>query len=158
MIFVFQEGQNWSTLLVVPLPQPAQSWVWLVDLERTIALLIGPMSWWHASGFTCVSRRSRTLHHWMKTHFSDGVEMDTPQLGNVLSLPHLWVKYICVYTSFDFSYWVCWIENHDRKQMQHLQGRGSETVTWSPQEKLNPAALYSEKYPWIRSTGLVLLC
>lgn len=41
----------------VPLPQPAQSWVWLVDLERTIALLIGrAVSWRRASGFPCVSR------------------------------------------------------------------------------------------------------
>lgn len=68
----------------VPLPQPAQSWVWLVELERTIVLLIGRCLGGMLQG-SPVSPEEQDTAYWMKTPlFSDGVEMDTPQLGNRL--------------------------------------------------------------------------
>ncbi|XP_066885802.1 probable E3 ubiquitin-protein ligase HERC1 isoform X20 [Kogia breviceps] len=69
----------------VPLPQPAQSWVWLVDLERTIALLIGRCLGGMLQG-SPVSPEEQDTAYWMKTPlFSDGVEMDTPQLDKCMS-------------------------------------------------------------------------
>ncbi|XP_024591034.1 probable E3 ubiquitin-protein ligase HERC1 isoform X10 [Neophocaena asiaeorientalis asiaeorientalis] len=69
----------------VPLPQPAQSWVWLVDLERTIALLIGQCLGGMLQG-SPVSPEEQDTAYWMKTPlFSDGVEMDTPQLDKCMS-------------------------------------------------------------------------
>uniref|UniRef100_H0V6J8 HECT-type E3 ubiquitin transferase n=1 Tax=Cavia porcellus TaxID=10141 RepID=H0V6J8_CAVPO len=69
----------------VPLPQPAQSWVWLVDLERTIALLIGRCPGGVLQG-SPVSPEEQDTAYWMKPPlFSDGVEMDTPQLDKCMS-------------------------------------------------------------------------
>uniref|UniRef100_A0A4W2GK09 HECT and RLD domain containing E3 ubiquitin protein ligase family member 1 n=1 Tax=Bos indicus x Bos taurus TaxID=30522 RepID=A0A4W2GK09_BOBOX len=69
----------------MPLPQPAQSWVWLVDLERTIALLIGRCLGGMLQG-SPVSPEEQDTAYWMKTPlFSDGVEMDTPQLDKCMS-------------------------------------------------------------------------
>ncbi|EPY81720.1 guanine nucleotide exchange factor p532 isoform 1-like protein [Camelus ferus] len=69
----------------VPLPQPAQSWVWLVDLERTIALLIGRCLGGMLQG-SPVSPEEQDTAYWMKTPlFSDGVEMDIPQLDKCMS-------------------------------------------------------------------------
>ncbi|XP_055453781.1 probable E3 ubiquitin-protein ligase HERC1 isoform X7 [Psammomys obesus] len=69
----------------VPLPQPAQSWVWLVDLERTIALLIGRCLGGMLQG-SPVTPEEQDTAYWMKTPlFSDGVEMDTPQLDKCMS-------------------------------------------------------------------------
>uniref|UniRef100_G3RBI4 HECT-type E3 ubiquitin transferase n=1 Tax=Gorilla gorilla gorilla TaxID=9595 RepID=G3RBI4_GORGO len=69
----------------LPLPQPAQSWVWLVDLERTIALLIGRCLGGMLQG-SPVSPEEQDTAYWMKTPlFSDGVEMDTPQLDKCMS-------------------------------------------------------------------------
>lgn len=65
----------------VPLPQPAQSWVWLVDLERTVALLIGRCLGGMLQG-PPVSPEEQDTAYWLKTPlFSDGVEMDIPHLG-----------------------------------------------------------------------------
>ncbi|XP_015275623.1 PREDICTED: probable E3 ubiquitin-protein ligase HERC1 [Gekko japonicus] len=69
----------------VPLPQPAQSWVWLVDLERTIALLIGRCLGGMLQG-SPVSPEEQDTAYWLKTPlFSDGVEMDIPQLDKSMS-------------------------------------------------------------------------
>ncbi|XP_060031692.1 probable E3 ubiquitin-protein ligase HERC1 [Erinaceus europaeus] len=69
----------------LPLPQPAQAWVWLVDLERTIALLIGRCLGGMLQG-SPVSPEEQDTAYWMKTPlFSDGVEMDTPQLDKCMS-------------------------------------------------------------------------
>lgn len=81
----------------MPLPQPAQSWVWLVDLERTIALLIGRCLGGMLQG-SPISPEEQDTAYWMKTPlFSDGVEMDTPQLGNTL-------KHVLLCASFEISY------------------------------------------------------
>lgn len=83
-MILFSGGPELIDPAGVPLPQPAQSWVWLVDLERTIALLIGRCLGGMLQG-SPVSPEEQDTAYWMKTPlFSDGVEMDTPQLGNVL--------------------------------------------------------------------------
>lgn len=67
----------------MPLPQPAQSWVWLVDLERTVALLIGRCLGGMLQG-PPVSPEEQDTAYWLKTPlFSDGVEMDIPHLGKL---------------------------------------------------------------------------
>ncbi|XP_037767220.1 probable E3 ubiquitin-protein ligase HERC1 isoform X1 [Chelonia mydas] len=69
----------------VPLPQPAQSWVWLVDLERTVALLIGRCLGGMLQG-SHVSPEEQDTAYWLKTPlFSDGVEMDIPHLDKCMS-------------------------------------------------------------------------
>ncbi|KAJ7398001.1 hypothetical protein BTVI_128929 [Pitangus sulphuratus] len=69
----------------VPLPQPAQSWVWLVDLERTVALLIGRCLGGMLQG-PPVSPEEQDTAYWLKTPlFSDGVEMDIPHLDKCMS-------------------------------------------------------------------------
>lgn len=84
-MFLFLGGPELIDPAGMPLPQPAQSWVWLVDLERTIALLIGRCLGGMLLG-SPVSPEEQDTAYWMKTPlFSDGVEMDTPQLGNGFS-------------------------------------------------------------------------
>nr|XP_060611660.1 probable E3 ubiquitin-protein ligase HERC1 isoform X2 [Anolis sagrei ordinatus] len=69
----------------VPLPQPAQSWVWLVDLERTVALLIGRCLGGMLQG-PPASPEEQDTSFWLKTPlFSDGVEVDVPQLEKSMS-------------------------------------------------------------------------
>ncbi|XP_054985114.1 probable E3 ubiquitin-protein ligase HERC1 [Sorex araneus] len=69
----------------LPLPQPAQSCVWLVDLERTVALLIGRCLGGMLQG-SPVSPEEQDTAYWLKTPlFSDGVEMDIPQLDKCMS-------------------------------------------------------------------------
>ncbi|KAJ7425197.1 hypothetical protein WISP_24460 [Willisornis vidua] len=69
----------------VPLPQPAQSWVWLVDLERTVALLIGRCLGGMLQG-PPMSPEEQDTAYWLKTPlFSDGVEMDIPHLDKCMS-------------------------------------------------------------------------
>ncbi|OXB82040.1 UNVERIFIED_CONTAM: hypothetical protein H355_004123 [Colinus virginianus] len=69
----------------VSLPQPAQSWVWLVDLERTVALLIGRCLGGMLQG-PPVSPEEQDTAYWLKTPlFSDGVEMDIPHLDKCMS-------------------------------------------------------------------------
>ncbi|KAL7980305.1 hypothetical protein Chor_014634 [Crotalus horridus] len=69
----------------IPLPQPAQVWVWLVDLERTVALLIGRCLGGMLQG-SPVSPEEQDTTYWLKTPlFSDGVEMDVPQLEKSVS-------------------------------------------------------------------------
>ncbi|XP_078541321.1 putative E3 ubiquitin-protein ligase HERC1 isoform X2 [Lissotriton helveticus] len=68
-----------------PLPQPAQSWVWLVDLERTVALLIGCCLGGMLQGPT-VSPEEQDTAYWLKTPlFGNGVEMEVPQLDKCMS-------------------------------------------------------------------------
>lgn len=82
---VFSGGPELVDPAGVPLPQPAQSWVWLVDLERTVALLIGRCLGGMLQG-SPVSPEEQDTAYWLKTPlFSDGVEMDIPQLGKQLS-------------------------------------------------------------------------
>lgn len=63
------------------LPQPALSWVWLVDLERTVALLVGRCLGGMLQGAP-TSMEEQDTAYWLKTPlFSNGLEMDIPQLG-----------------------------------------------------------------------------
>lgn len=63
------------------LPQPALSWVWLVDLERTVALLVGRCLGGMLQGAP-TSMEEQDTGYWLKTPlFSNGLEMDIPQLG-----------------------------------------------------------------------------
>ncbi|KAL4641964.1 putative E3 ubiquitin-protein ligase HERC1 isoform X1 [Arapaima gigas] len=69
----------------MPLPQPAQSWVWLVDLERTAALLVGRCLGGMLQG-AATSVEEQEMSYWLKTPlFSNGLEMDMPQLDNCIS-------------------------------------------------------------------------
>lgn len=62
-------------------PQPALSWVWLVDLERTVALLVGRCLGGMLQGAP-TSLEEQDTAYWLKTPlFSNGLEMDIPQLG-----------------------------------------------------------------------------
>lgn len=63
------------------LPPPALSWVWLVDLERTVALLVGRCLGGMLQGAP-TSLEEQDTAYWLKTPlFSNGLEMETPQLG-----------------------------------------------------------------------------
>lgn len=63
------------------LPQPALSWVWLVDLERTVALLVGRCLGGMLQG-SPTSLEEQDTSYWLKTPlFSNGLEMEIPQLG-----------------------------------------------------------------------------
>ncbi|XP_037835872.1 probable E3 ubiquitin-protein ligase HERC1 isoform X2 [Kryptolebias marmoratus] len=67
------------------LPQPALSWVWLVDLERTVALLVGRCLGGMLQG-TPTSLEEQDTAYWLKTPlFSNGLEMDIPQLDTCIS-------------------------------------------------------------------------
>uniref|UniRef100_A0A8C6YER0 HECT-type E3 ubiquitin transferase n=1 Tax=Naja naja TaxID=35670 RepID=A0A8C6YER0_NAJNA len=69
----------------MPLPQPAQGWVWLVDLERTVALLIGRCLGGMLQG-SPMSPEEQDTAYWLKTPlFSNGVEVDVPQLEKSVS-------------------------------------------------------------------------
>jgi len=63
------------------LPPPALSWVWLVDLERTAALLVGRCLGGMLQGAP-TSPEEQDTGYWLKTPlFSNGLETDVPQLG-----------------------------------------------------------------------------
>lgn len=63
------------------LPQPALSWVWLVDLERTVALLVGRCLGGMLQGAP-TSLEEQDTAYWLKTPlFSNGLEMESPRLG-----------------------------------------------------------------------------
>lgn len=63
------------------IPHPAQSWVWMVDLERTVALLVGRCLGGMLQG-SPTSPEEQDTAHWLKTPlFSNGLEMDHSQLG-----------------------------------------------------------------------------
>ncbi|XP_057693743.1 probable E3 ubiquitin-protein ligase HERC1 isoform X2 [Corythoichthys intestinalis] len=67
------------------LPQPVMSWIWLVDLERTVALLVGRCLGGMLQG-TPASLEEHDTGYWLKTPlFSNGLEMDIPQLDNSIS-------------------------------------------------------------------------
>ncbi|XP_068434962.1 probable E3 ubiquitin-protein ligase HERC1 isoform X7 [Clinocottus analis] len=67
------------------LPQPAFSWVWLVDLERTVALLVGRCLGGMLQGAP-TSPEEQDTGYWLKTPlFSNGLEMDMPQLDSCMS-------------------------------------------------------------------------
>lgn len=71
-----------------------QSWVWLVDLERTVALLIGQCLGGMLQG-TAPSFEEQQTAYWLKSPlFSSGLETDMPQIGT-----HLKLCYKCFYTS-----------------------------------------------------------
>ncbi|CAG5849679.1 unnamed protein product [Menidia menidia] len=68
-----------------PLPAPALSWVWLVDLERTVALLVGRCLGGMLQGAS-TSLEEQDTAYWLKTPlFSNGLEMDIPQLDGCIS-------------------------------------------------------------------------
>ena len=63
------------------LAQPALSWVWLVDLERTAALLVGRCLGGMLQGEP-TSLEEHDTDYWLRTPlFSNGLEMDTKLLG-----------------------------------------------------------------------------
>ncbi|XP_037104179.1 probable E3 ubiquitin-protein ligase HERC1 isoform X3 [Syngnathus acus] len=67
------------------LPQPALSWVWLVDLERTVALLVGRCLGGMLQGAPA-SLEEQDTAYWLKTPiFSNGLEMNIPQLDASIS-------------------------------------------------------------------------
>ncbi|XP_048472974.1 probable E3 ubiquitin-protein ligase HERC1 [Rhincodon typus] len=67
------------------IPQPAQPWVWLVDLERTAALLVGRCLGGMLQGPPMSSEEQDTVR-WLKTPlFSNGLELDLPQLDKCMS-------------------------------------------------------------------------
>uniref|UniRef100_A0A667Y6L3 HECT-type E3 ubiquitin transferase n=1 Tax=Myripristis murdjan TaxID=586833 RepID=A0A667Y6L3_9TELE len=69
----------------VSLAQPALSWVWLVDLERTAALLVGRCLGGMLQGAP-TSLEEQDTAYWLKTPlFSNGLEMDIPQLDTCIS-------------------------------------------------------------------------
>ncbi|KAG8440199.1 hypothetical protein GDO86_006116 [Hymenochirus boettgeri] len=69
----------------VSLPAPAQSWVWLVDLERTVALLIGRCLGGMLQG-SPTSPEEQDTAYWLKTLlFGNGTEMDVFQLVKCMS-------------------------------------------------------------------------
>ncbi|XP_066448386.1 probable E3 ubiquitin-protein ligase HERC1 isoform X1 [Eleutherodactylus coqui] len=69
----------------VLLPAPAQSWVWLVDLERTVTLLIGRCLGGMLQG-SPTSPEEQDTAYWLKTPlFGNGIEMDDPQLDKCMS-------------------------------------------------------------------------
>ncbi|XP_063305478.1 probable E3 ubiquitin-protein ligase HERC1 isoform X3 [Pelobates fuscus] len=69
----------------VLLPAPAQSWVWLVDLERTVTLLIGCCLGGMLQG-SPISPEEQDTNYWLKTPlFGNGIEMDVPQLDKCMS-------------------------------------------------------------------------
>ncbi|XP_077870271.1 putative E3 ubiquitin-protein ligase HERC1 [Saccoglossus kowalevskii] len=60
----------------LPLPQPAKSWVWLVDLERAVALLVGRCLNGMLIGVPLTNEEKDT-QHWIKSHLlSNGLEQD----------------------------------------------------------------------------------
>lgn len=68
------------------LPQPALSWVWLVDLERTVALLVGRCLGGMLQGAPA-SLEEQDTGYWLKTPlFSNGLETDIPHLGKEISI------------------------------------------------------------------------
>ncbi|XP_072409417.1 probable E3 ubiquitin-protein ligase HERC1 isoform X1 [Chiloscyllium punctatum] len=67
------------------IPQSAQPWVWLVDLERTAALLVGRCLGGMLQGPPPTAEEQDTIR-WLKTPlFSNGLEMDLPQLDKCMS-------------------------------------------------------------------------
>ncbi|KAE8617137.1 hypothetical protein XENTR_v10008991 [Xenopus tropicalis] len=69
----------------VSLPAPAQSWVWLVDLERTVALLIGRCLGGMLQG-SPASPEEQDTNYWLKTPlFGNGIDMEVPQLDKCMS-------------------------------------------------------------------------
>ncbi|XP_033842077.1 probable E3 ubiquitin-protein ligase HERC1 isoform X2 [Periophthalmus magnuspinnatus] len=65
--------------------QEALSWVWLVDLERTVALLVGRCLGGMLQGAP-TSLEEQDTAYWLKTPiFSNGLEMDIPQLDTCIS-------------------------------------------------------------------------
>ncbi|KAG8576379.1 hypothetical protein GDO81_009838 [Engystomops pustulosus] len=69
----------------VVLPAPAQSWVWLVDLERTVTLLIGRCLGGMLQG-SPTSPEEQDTAYWLKTPlFGNGIEMDVSHLDKCMS-------------------------------------------------------------------------
>ncbi|KAK7912664.1 hypothetical protein WMY93_012875 [Mugilogobius chulae] len=65
--------------------QTALSWVWLVDLERTVALLVGRCLGGMLQG-AATSLEEQDTAYWLKTPvFSNGLEMDIAQLDTCIS-------------------------------------------------------------------------
>ena len=65
----------------LPLPQPLRSWVWLVDMERSTALLMGRCLGGMLIG-AAMSREERESGSWMGSHlFSNGLQASSLELG-----------------------------------------------------------------------------
>ncbi|XP_013415684.1 probable E3 ubiquitin-protein ligase HERC1 isoform X1 [Lingula anatina] len=69
---------------IVPLTPPVQSWVWLVDLERACALLVGRCIGGMLMGAPMSSEEKETAG-WLQAHLlSNGLEMSAEELDKVL--------------------------------------------------------------------------
>ena len=76
-----------------PLPQPARSWVWLVDLERVCALLIGRCLGGMLVG-SPMSADERETSGWLVTSlFAAGLHKSNNDLGKCL---FYFLKKICL--------------------------------------------------------------
>lgn len=64
-----------------PLPQPARSWVWLVDVERSCGLLVGRCLGGMLVGAP-MSKEERDCYAWLPTQlFSSGLQASITELG-----------------------------------------------------------------------------
>ncbi len=66
------------------MPEPAKSWVWLVDLERVCALLIGRCLGGMLVGAPMSSEERQTSGWLTSPLFSNGLQISTQELGNLL--------------------------------------------------------------------------
>lgn len=68
----------------LPLPQPAQSWAWLVDLQRTCALFVGRVLGSMLIG-PLLSKSESDCEKWLNSPLLNyGLENRDPPLGRVL--------------------------------------------------------------------------
>ena len=66
----------------LPLAQPAASWVWLVDLERALALLVGQTLGAMLAG-PAVSHEEKECEKWLNSSLlGNGLEDRDPERGN----------------------------------------------------------------------------
>ena len=66
----------------LPLAQPAASWVWLMDLERALALLVGQTLGGMLAG-PAVSREEKDCGKWLNSPLlGNGLEDRDPERGN----------------------------------------------------------------------------
>lgn len=76
------------------LPAELQSWVWLVDVERACALLIGRCLGGMLSGAP-MSREERETSHWLTSHlFGSGLQPLTVDIGDRPDKIFLILKFI----------------------------------------------------------------
>ena len=68
----------------LPLAQPAASWVWLVDLERALALLVGQTLGGMLAG-PAVSHEEKDCEKWLNSPLlGNGLEDRDPERGGLI--------------------------------------------------------------------------